>query len=200
MTLRLSLLSFMFIAACSTDSSKSTGSGSDVITPDTAGSDGTGRTSSIDSGSTTPDAAGSDGADATDATDGGNAADATDGSDGTDGEVVFTGQEAISSGGTYLGRLSGLDDGLRLGDTGSGSLVVTLTDDGTPANVAIDASFIHQGMGHGGPKAPKLTGGANGAYTVADLVPSMAGTWELLLEVSGSTGMETITFEIDVTQ
>lgn len=166
MTLRLSLLTFAFIAACGTDSSKSTRSGGDVTTTDTTDGDG---------------------------------ADGTDGADATDGEVTVTGQEALSSGGTYRGTLSGLGDGLSLGETATGSLVVSLAAGGAPGSIAIEASFIHQGMGHGGPKAPKLTGGTDGAYTVADLVPSMAGTWELLLEITGATGMETITFEIIVT-
>ena len=105
----------------------------------------------------------------------------------------------MSSGGTYRGRLSGVDDGVTLGTAATASLVVTMSVDGTPANIAIEASFIHQGMGHGGPKAPKLSGGANGEFAIADLVPSMAGTWELQLELTGATGTETLAFELEVT-
>jgi hypothetical protein len=110
-----------------------------------------------------------------------------------------TGLEAVSDGGTYVGRVNGLSSGMKLGETASASLVIALASGGAADGITVEASFIHQGMGHGGPKAPTLTGGVAGAFAVADIVPSMAGTWELRLEVTGAAGTETITFEVIVT-
>ncbi len=45
--------------------------------------------------------------------------------------------------------------------------------------LALAPTYIHAEMGHGGPKAPTATEVGGGVYEVANLVASMAGTWQL---------------------
>lgn len=45
------------------------------------------------------------------------------------------------------------------------------------------ATFIHTSMGHGGARDPRVVEDGGGAYRVIDIAPSMAGHWELTLNL-----------------
>jgi hypothetical protein len=48
------------------------------------------------------------------------------------------------------------------------------------------ATFIHTSMGHGGMQEPRVVEVGDGVYTVIDIAPSMAGHWELRLDLGAA--------------
>lgn len=77
--------------------------------------------------------------------------------------------------------------------------VTIKTSDAAPApGLTVDTTFVHKAMGHGSNKVPYAEEVGEGVYRIKDVLGNMAGTWMLSLQLKGTAGNDSVSYDMGV--
>lgn len=115
------------------------------------------------------------------------------------GDGIVNETQAVTDGGSYLVMYSTSPGTIPLNE--SFSLTAMVHDNADTSRMIMDASVAVDARmpehGHGMNTAPEVTSGEDGTYTAEGMLFHMAGTWEIMVDVTRDGATEEAVFEVE---